>query len=170
MARVLHGDQQAYRHLLARHQDALYRYALRMVGSPDVAEDLVQATLIKAYSSLGRCREPERFGSWLFRILSNRCKDHLKSPGRRETTLEESWPAEGSDPAEHALRGELRKRVEWALGRLPPSQREAFVLKHLEGLSYEEIADRLGTSVGSLKMRVFRARETLQGLLEDLIP
>lgn len=169
VARVLDGDQEAYAALLARHQDGLYRYALRMVTSPDVAEDLVQSTLIKAYTSLGRCREPERFGSWVFRILSNRCKDYLKSRRRRDASLEETWPDEGADPAEETLRGELRRRVAAALAKLPPSQREAFILKHVEGLSYEEIAERLETSVGSLKMRVFRAREMLQELLEDVL-
>lgn len=169
VTRVLAGDREAYGDLLARYQDEMYRHAKRMVGSPDVAEDLVQGSLIKAYTNLARCREPERFGSWLFRILSNRCKDYLKSRRRRDTSLEESWPDDGPDPAEDAARAELRRTVAQALGRLPPSQREAFILKHLEGLSYEEIAQRLGTSVGSLKMRVFRARDTLQELLEDVL-
>lgn len=167
VARVLNGDRDAYAGLLARHQDGLYRHAIRMVGAPDVAADLIQSALIKAYTNLARCREPERFGSWLFRILSNRCKDYLKSRRRRDTSLEESWPDEAPDPAEDAARAELRRAVAAALDRLPASQREAFVLKHVEGLSYEEIAERLGTSVGSLKMRVFRARDTLQELLEE---
>lgn len=169
VARVLDGDREAYSALLARHQDGLYRHAVRIVGSADVAADIVQVALIKAYANLARCREPERFGSWLFRILSNRCKDYLKSRRRRDTSLEESWPDAGPDPAEDAVRAELRRAVARALDRLPASQREAFVLKHVEGLSYEEIAERLGTSVGSLKMRVFRARDTLQELLEDVL-
>jgi RNA polymerase sigma-70 factor (ECF subfamily) len=169
VARVLKGDHEAFAGLTTRHQGALYRHAARMLGSPDVAEDAVQGALIKAYVSLARCREPDRFGSWVFRILSNRCKDYLKSRRRRETSLEESWPDEGPDPAETAARTELRRRVARALDHLPPSQREAFILKHIEGLSYEEIAERLGTSIGSLKMRVFRARDMLQELLEDLL-
>jgi RNA polymerase sigma-70 factor (ECF subfamily) len=169
VARVLNGDREAYAGLLGRYQDGLYRYALRMVSSPDAAEDLVQATLIKAYASLRRCRDPERFGSWVFRILSNRCKDYLKSRRRRDTSLEETWPGEGPDPEEDAARAELRERVAEAMERLPPSQREAFILKHIEGLSYEEIAERVGTSVGSLKMRVFRARDMLQELLGDVL-
>lgn len=169
VARVLNGDRDAYAGLLARYQDGLYRYALRMVSSPDAAEDLVQATLIKAYTSLRRCRDPERFGSWVFRILSNRCKDYLKSRRRRDASLEESWPGDGPDPEEDTARAELRDRVARALDQLPASQREAFILKHIEGLSYEEIAERLETSVGSLKMRVFRARDMLQELLGDVL-
>jgi len=165
VARCLDGDEEAYRALVLRYQDGLYRYALRMVGSPDAAEDMVQLTLIKAYRSLGRCREPDRFGSWVFRILSNRCKDYLKSRQGRETAIPEDWPDPGGDPSEGAERADLLRRVQHALLELPPAQREAFVLKHVEGLSYEEIAERLDVSIGSLKMRVFRAREALRELL-----
>lgn len=166
--RVLGGDHEAYGNLVYRHQDSLYAFALRMVGAPDTAKDLVQSALIKAYQSLRQCQEPERFGPWVFRILSNRCKDYLKSRRGHDRPLEDTWADTRADPAEEAFRGELGAKLDLALRRLPASQREAFILKHLEGLSYEEIADLLGTSVGSLKMRVYRARETLRESLRDL--
>ena len=77
VARVRAGDRDAYRILVRRYQDVLYRHALRMTGAADVAADLVQSALVKAYTHIDRCRDPERFGAWLFRILANRCKDHL---------------------------------------------------------------------------------------------
>lgn len=168
VGRVLAGDKDAYSVLMARHQDRLYRFAVHMVGSADTAKDLLQSALVKAYQSLDQCHEPERFGPWIFRILSNRCKDYLKAGRSRETALDEAWPDRRPDPAEEAYRAELRTRLHWALGQLPASQKEALILKHVEGRSYEEIADLLGTSLGSLKMRVYRARDNLRELLKDL--
>jgi RNA polymerase sigma-70 factor (ECF subfamily) len=145
----------------------LFGHAMRMVGRGDVAADLVQASLIKAFTSLDRCRNPDRFGAWAYRIVSNRCKDYLKNVRRNDVALEDAPPASGSlDPDDDLERSELRSRLDRALDALPEDQREAFVMKHEEGRSYSEMADLLDMSVGALKMRVHRARETLQELLE----
>jgi RNA polymerase sigma-70 factor (ECF subfamily) len=172
VAAVRRGDREAFRILVVRYQDVLYRYALRMTGQPDVAADLAQAALVKAYGSLSRCRDPERFGAWLFRIHANGCKDYLKSRRRRDVSLDErpaaSAPSE-NDPAAEAERSELRALLDEALARLPEPQRQAFILKHVEGRPYEEIAELLGVSVPALKMRVHRAREALRTVLEEVL-
>ncbi|NIR42826.1 MAG: RNA polymerase sigma factor [Gemmatimonadetes bacterium] len=166
---VLNGEADAFKELVHRYQDQLYRHAERMTGQPDVAADIIQAAFVKAFRSLARCRNPERVGAWLFRIASNQCKDHLKSRRRKNLRLDDTrrLPAEEGDPEEAAERAQVRDRIRIALDRLTAEQREAFVLKHLAGLSYPEIAARLNESISALKMRVHRAREELQTLLEE---
>ena len=168
VARVLDGDGDAFRILVRRHQEMLHGHAVRMTGRSDVAADLVQASLVKAYTSLDRCRNPDKFGAWAFRIVTNRCKDYLKNIRRSNVALEDAPPTAGSqDPADDLERSELRDRLDRALNELPADQREAFVMKHEEGRSYNEMAELLDMSVGALKMRVHRARETLQELLDE---
>lgn len=166
---VLDGDRDAYRLLVRRYGDALHGHALRMAGSPDDAAELVQRAFVKGFKKLHTCRDADRVGAWLFRILANLCKDHVRSPRRRDIPLgklESALPSE-ADPASDAADAEIRARVWDALDALTPEQREAFVLKHVEGRSYEEIAAVMDLSVASLKMRVHRAREALRGLLEE---
>jgi len=166
---VLAGERDAFRLLVRRYSGVLYSHALRMVGNPDEASDLVQRAFVSGFRKLSSCREPDRVGAWLFRILSNLAKDHARSPRRRELPLDaipEIAEARG-DPLETTQRGEIRVRIRRALDRLTPDQREAFVLKHVEGRSYEEMAAVLDVTKDSLKMRVHRAREALKELLED---
>ncbi|HEX7240726.1 MAG TPA: sigma-70 family RNA polymerase sigma factor [Longimicrobiaceae bacterium] len=171
VARVLAGDQERYALLVGRYQAALYRYAVGMVRDGDLASDLVQDSFVKAYTSLASCQDPNRFGAWVFRILVNRCKDYLKSRRRLTLPLEEDTATtpDSDDPSLSADRADLRQTVERALATLPEAQREAFLLKHLEGHSYEEMAVMLDASVSALKMRVLRAREALQGLLRGVV-
>lgn len=168
VARVLAGDREAFRVLVRRHQDMLFGHALRMTGQGDVAADIVQASLIKAYTNLDRCKNPERFGAWAFRIVANRSKDYLKNVRRRDVALDVAPPTPGDEDPERDLdRERLRSRLDAALAGLPPEQREAFVMKHEEGRSYEEMAELLDVSVGALKMRVHRAREALMKVLAE---
>jgi RNA polymerase sigma-70 factor (ECF subfamily) len=171
ISRVLAGDTDAYAVLVGRYQDTLYRYAVGMVHDGDTAADLVQDSFVKAYTSLASCQDPARFGAWVYRILVNRCKDHLKSRRRHTVTLEEDTAAapESDSPAQVADRSALGRVVERALATLPEAQREAFLMKHLEGRSYEEMAEMLDVSVSALKMRVMRAREALQLLLREVV-
>jgi RNA polymerase sigma-70 factor (ECF subfamily) len=164
---VLAGDRDAYRLLVRRYGDVLFGHAVRVVGSRDEAADLVQKALVKGYRKLRACRDPERVGAWLFRILANSCKDHLRAQ-RPSVRLEDAGeiPGTGPDPLAAVESSETLGGLRKALGRLTPEQREAFVLKHVEGRSYEEMAAVLDLSVASLKMRVRRAREALQGLME----
>ncbi len=164
--RVLAGDRNAFGALIQRYSDPLYRHAVGMTGSPDVAEDILQVSFIKAYNHLGEVRG--RFDAWVFRIVANGCKDWLKNIRRTHLSYEEDDQASGYETPEEELdRGELRSDLDRALSALPASLREAFVMKHVEGRSYEEMAVLLDTTVGALKMRVHRAREALQALLEE---
>lgn len=167
---VLDGDRDAYRLLVRRYGDALHGHALRMTGSADDAADLAQRALVKGYRKLRSCRDPDRVGAWLFRIVANLCKDHVRS-SRHEVPLArvEGVLPGGSDPETDTVGAEIRTRLWAALDALTPEQKEAFVLKHVEGRTYEEIAAVLDLSVASLKMRVHRAREALRGLLEEFV-
>jgi RNA polymerase sigma-70 factor (ECF subfamily) len=164
--RVLAGDRDEFTVLITRYSDPLYRHALCMTGSPDVAEDILQLSFIKAYQHLAEVRG--RFDAWVFRIVANGCKDWLKNIRRSHLSYDEDdQPSGYATPEEELDRTELRSDLDVALSSLPASLREAFVMKHVEGRSYEEMADLLGTTVGALKMRVHRAREALQALLEE---
>lgn len=167
---VLSGERDAYRLLVRRYGGLLYNHAVRMVDSQDDAADLVQKALVSGYRKLSSCRQPDRVGAWLFRILSNLAKDFVRHPRRRDISLDRlsEVPAQASTPLEETHRGEIRVRLQTALGRLTPEQREAFLLKHVDGRSYEEMAAVLDVPKASLKMRVHRAREALKELLEDL--
>ncbi len=172
VARVRAGDREAYRVLVRRYQDVLYAHALRLTRDADTAADLTQGAFVKAYTEMRRCREPDRFGAWVFRILSNACKDHLKSRRRRDVSLDDQRAAMTpgrSDPGLELDRSELGSALQGALGRLGEGLREAFIMKHVDGRSYEEMAELLGASVPALTMRVHRAREALKEMLEEVL-
>lgn len=164
--RILAGDRDAFGMLISRYSDPLYRHAVGMTGSPDDAADILQNSFIKAYQHLGEVRG--RFDAWVFRIVANGCKDWLKNIRRTHLSYDEDdQPSSYATPEEDLDRTELRTDLDRALAHLAPSLREAFVMKHVEGRSYEEMAELLHTTVGALKMRVHRAREALQALLEE---
>jgi RNA polymerase sigma-70 factor (ECF subfamily) len=165
---VLAGQREFFRLLVRRHQDGMYRHVVRMVRSPDDAADLVQRAFVTGFGKLDRCQDPEKVAGWLFRIASNLCKDFLKDRRRQTVSLDDPdvIPIDWNTPGERAERRELRERIGDAVAQLAPEQREAFLLKHVEGHSYDEMAELLDTSVSALKMRVKRAREALQGALE----
>lgn len=169
---VLAGHEDLFRVLVRRYQDVMFRHAYRMTGDGDEAAEIVQKSLVKGFRSLKTCQDPEKVGGWLFRITANLCKDYLKSRRRRDVSFEDlGVPVEGrEDPGSDLARTELRGALEAAIGKLSPDHREAFIMKHLEGCSYERMADLMDVSVSALKMRVMRAREELQGLLEHLNP
>jgi RNA polymerase sigma-70 factor, ECF subfamily len=160
---VLGGRKERFALLVRRHQDSLFRHARGMGLDPDTAADMVQDALVKAYESLDGCQDPGRFGFWVGRILRNRCLDHLKSAAtQRNTPLHPGLPAMRGNPERHQETGTLREALESALEALPLEQREGFLLKHVEGRSYEELAELAGASVSAVKMRVHRAREFLR--------
>jgi RNA polymerase sigma-70 factor (ECF subfamily) len=165
--RVLGGERELYGVLVGRYQSVLYRHALGMLGSPDAAADLVQESFIRAVTRLASCQEPARFGGWVFRILRNLCLDQLRARRRHAVPIEEAerhlTALDESDS--ELIRTETRRALDAALATLPAPQREAFLLKHVEEMSYDEMAEMLGASVSALKMRVMRAREALQSLL-----
>lgn len=160
---VLGGETQQFAELVRRYQQALYRHAVAMVLDHDAAADMVQDAFIRAYTQLASCRDRTRFRAWLFQTLRNRCLDYLKEASRRNVRLDDAGPILDSsdDPATTVERERLREGIEYALGQLPPAQREAFVMHYLEGLPYETMTELLDASVSALKMRVLRAREAL---------
>jgi RNA polymerase sigma-70 factor (ECF subfamily) len=165
---ALQGSDQAFGEIVRRYQDLLYRHAERMTGRQDDAEDVVQSAFIKAHRNLRKCRDPERVGAWLFRIGANTCKDFLKSK-RVSIPVDQmpGLPATDRDPEREVEMGRVRHEIERALQSLPVEQREAFLMKHVEGWSYYEMSETLDVSVPALKMRVHRAREELQVLLQS---
>jgi RNA polymerase sigma-70 factor (ECF subfamily) len=166
---VLEGDRDAYRLLVQRYGDVIHRNATRMVGEGDTAADLVQEAFVTGYRKLHTCRDPERVGAWLFRIAANRCRDHLRRSERTRLVPIDAVPDLSSrleGPGEAAERAEAHGRIHGALEGLSGEQKEAFILKHVDGRSYEEIAAVMDTSVAAVKMRVHRARESLRPLLE----
>jgi RNA polymerase sigma-70 factor, ECF subfamily len=163
---VLAGDPQEYALLVDRYQGRLFGRALALTGDADLAADMVQETFIRAYHGLATA-DPDRFGAWINRILRNLCLDELRSARRRTTSLPAHLKAK-SDPERELDRRELGDAIDVALNALGPTVREAFVMKHVEGLSYDEMAALTGVAVGALKMRVKRARETLQNRLRPM--
>jgi len=162
---VLAGDRERYADLVDRYRDRYARYATRMLGSADAAEDAVQDAFVRAYDQLGQCQDPEKFVGWFFLILRNRCFAERRR-SRSRAPLEAADEIAASDRSDNgAESAERRRALEHALLELTPEQREVFVLKHVEGLSYGEIAERLSTSVPSLKMRMHRAYDRLRDQL-----
>lgn len=166
--RVLAGDTGAYGALVARYRDRLIRYATRVLGDSSDAEEALQDSFVRAFRALNRCEDPARFGAWLFRILVNRCRTMGGQRGRRERVVVTSatLPEPGVPHPED--RAAWREAIEWALAQLPPDHREAFVMKHVEELSYEEMVELTGVGVSALKMRVKRACDQLRTLLAEV--
>ena len=166
--RVLEGDAAAYGGLVSHYRDRLARYAMRMLGDRSDAEEAVQDAFLRAYRSLPRCDDPRRFGPWLFGILVNRCRTAYARRARRERVVVHDEPASlAASVSPAAERLEWESEITWALERLDPLHREAFLLRHVEELSYEEMAALTGAGVSALKMRVLRACDRLRALLEE---
>ena len=164
--RILAGDADAYAILVDRYYDRYARFAVHMVGNREDAEEALQDAFLRAYRSLGRYEEQERFGAWLLRILVNQCRTVATRRARRDRVFPDIggdvWDVAEDHPAE---RQALREELDRALALLPPEQREAVLLKYTEELSYDEIAAVTGAGTSALKMRVKRACERLRELL-----
>lgn len=166
--RVLAGDTRAYAALVARYRDRLGRYAVHMLGDREDAEEVLQDAFVRAYRSLQRCDDPERFGAWLYGILVNRCRTAGARAARRgRLFVRDEAALSGAAFPSLAERSDSEEVVRSALARLAPEHREAFLLKYVEDLEYEEMARLTGAGVSALKMRVKRAREQLQVILRE---
>lgn len=140
-----------------------------MLGNREDAEEALQDAFVRAYRSLAKCDEPDRFGAWLFRILANRCRTAGTRRGRREKTFVRDEIALLDASEEHpAERTAWREEIHRALMQLETEQREAFLLKHVEEMGYDEMAGVTGVGVSALKMRVKRACERLRVLLREV--
>lgn len=161
------GDATAFRRIVEAHHRALYRMTVRMIGDAVEAEDLVQDSFAKAYVNLVRFDPSYRLSTWLHRIALNTCRDYLKSSRRRERAEpDRDRVDERAPPDEQVAAWRTAERVHAALARLKPSHREVIVLKDLEGLSYPEIREIVGSPITALKIRAIRARAKLRQYLE----
>jgi RNA polymerase sigma factor (sigma-70 family) len=164
------GDRAAFAHLVRRHQDAVHRFILRMLGSHEEALELTQDTFIKAWQALPQWQPQAQFKTWIYRIASNTAMDALRRRKIVEMVpLEEDYDAPSSGPGpEVQLQSQQRLRsLESALAELPAEQREAILLREIEGLSYAEISAALNVHEGTVKSRLARARETLASAVRE---
>jgi RNA polymerase sigma-70 factor (ECF subfamily) len=176
VARVRSGETDAFRLLVERHTNAVYRLACRMTGNAHDAEDVVQETFLRAFKRLADFEARAQFGSWLHRIAANCAYDLLRTRVRDQARRVPAETDEG-DPIEHTLPspapgperlaagGELRQRVQAAMRRMSALERSAFTLRHLEGRSIAEIEQALGLDTSAAKQSIFRAVRKLRQTL-----
>jgi RNA polymerase sigma-70 factor (ECF subfamily) len=171
------GDVEAFGQIYARYERPVYRYAYRMLGDADDADDIKQETFLKAYRALPTFRGDCSLLTWLLKIASNLCRDRIKSRSRRsEVELAPEVEADltatgdfGADPAHLLEKKDLLQTANRVLTGLPDMQREMIVLRDVEGLSYQQIAELQGCSVASVKLRLFRARRGFKDRMESLL-
>lgn len=169
------GNTEEFRHLVDRHKDRLFAVIMRLVGDEALAGDLVQDTFVKAFHGLDGFRMDASVGTWLVQIAIHTTRDHIRRMGRRYqrnlVSLEEVRAIDGltgaattgdSDPSRGVEAREESDLLQLALADLPLEYRELIVLRHLEDVPYEEIAEMTGLSVGTLKVRAYRARRLLR--------
>jgi len=159
--RVLEGDREAFGVLVERYRAAFGRFAVAFCGDADLAADAMQEAFIRAYDALAACDRPERFGAWFFRILRNQCHNH-RARHRQHLALDDLPLAAAERTDEGAERQEIREQVDRALRGVSPEQREAFMLRHVLGWSYAEMAEKVGEREETMRMRVHRARDAVR--------
>jgi RNA polymerase sigma-70 factor (ECF subfamily) len=166
--RALDGDGRAFTALVDRHAGACLRYATRMLGSVEDAEDVTQDSLYRAYRALASYEHSTAFRTWLMAILINRCRSMLLYRSRREDRIRVDTDRVNLATVDADVdRMATREAIDRALAALDPDLREAFLLKHVEQLNYDEMAEATGLGVSALKMRVKRACDRLRLALED---
>lgn len=177
--KALAGSESAFRILLERYKDAVYRIIVKIVRNQDEAQDLVQETFMKAFGSLSSYRCEYRFTTWLYKIAANNCIDYLRKKRLISVSLDQ--PLETKDgqvtielpdwtynPEVDLTSRQRSLSIDAAIDSLPPKYREVIVFRHKRDKSYEEIAEILGIPVGTVKARIFRARELLKKKLKSL--
>lgn len=173
------GDHRAFRSLVERHQRRVFAHAYGLVRDEQDARELTQEAFLRVHRSLDAFQGGASFHTWLYRIVTNLAIDHLRRPARREAQLDESKEVveeqdapflsriEGADPRRAIQRKELAARIQSALDALPPYHRSVILLREVEGMSYEEMAEAIGVSKGTIMSRLFHARQKLQRALAD---
>jgi len=176
--RTLRGDKGAFEMIVRRYQQPVVNYIGRMVREREMALDFSQEIFLKVYASLGSYRPQYKFSTWLFKIASNFMIDHWRKKKLATTSIDQSFDFEDdgrrlqiaddsfSVGRQYELK-EIRGRIDAALERVPPAFRELFVWRHVDGLSYEEMAEIKKLPLGTVKNRVFQAKEMLRKLLEE---
>lgn len=171
VARACSGDPDAFAEIVRRHASGVRMLCTRLVHDGRLGEDLCQDAFVRAFSRLGSFRGEGTVRHWLYRIAANGCRDFLRAGGRFERPAhlsgEELWTAR--DPEREVGARQSMEALGAAVAGLPPACREAFVLFHLDGLSYEEMSALTGVGVSALKVRVHRAREALRRRLGEAL-
>lgn len=178
--RVQRGDKSAFDVLVRKYQHKIVKLVSRYVRDPSEALDVAQEAFIKAYRALGNFRGESAFYTWLYRIAINTAKNYLVSQGRRppDTDVdmdeaaqfeEEPRLREGDSPELIAQRDEIEQVIFETIEGLPEDLRTAITLRELEGLSYEEIAEAMACPIGTVRSRIFRAREAIDKRLKPLL-
>src|ERR1051325_10572358 len=168
------GRDTSFEELVRRYQWAIAAYVYRMIGDYDAALDLTQEVFIKVYNSLSRYRSEFKFSTWIYKIAHNAAIDHLRRHAVREQIISTGIDGERGEvtiesrrltPEQESERKERRTEIESVVQLLQPSYRELIVLRHSHDLSYDEIAEVTGLPLGTVKNRLFRAREAMRDLL-----
>jgi RNA polymerase sigma-70 factor (ECF subfamily) len=171
VVRAINGREDGFEELVRRYQRPIAAYVYRMVGDYDSALDLTQEVFIKVYGSLARYRSEYKFSTWIYKIAHNAAVDHLRRYSTREQALTSEsdgttydLPIESGKPTpeQESERRERRTEIEAVVDQLPPAYRELVVLRHSHDLSYDEIADVTALPLGTVKNRLFRAREIMR--------
>lgn len=164
------GNMDAFEQLILQYERRVYTIAYKYMGNHEDASDMAQEAIIKAYQSIGSFRGDAAFGTWLGKITANQCLDELRKRKKQQTTsLEDTLELEegsvkkeiespAATPEEHAIRQETVSYMQMLIGELKEEYRAVVILRELEGYSYEEIADILSCSLGTVKSRISRAR------------
>ncbi|MDB4946804.1 MAG: polymerase subunit sigma [Labilithrix sp.] len=182
IAKAQAGDKAAFKALVERHQRRAFAIALQLVRDENDARELVQDAFLRVFKGLNNFQGGSSFFTWLYRIITNLSIDLIRKPGRQLVDIDESrfesdealeadFPllsrVDGSDPADVVRRREIAARLQVALDALPPYHRGVIVMREIEGLSYEEMAQAMNVSKGTIMSRLFHARQKLQKALAD---
>jgi RNA polymerase sigma-70 factor (ECF subfamily) len=175
---AISGDQKAYADIVQRYRAQIFNLILRMVKRRDEAEDLTQETFIKAFNALPSFNAEYAFSTWLYKIAVNNCIDHFRKKRlktfpidnpimAKDGELQREFPDQDAGPDAGLIEKERRSYIEEAIDSLPEKYREAILLRHGQDKSYEEISAVLEIPIGTVKVRIFRAREMLKKKLRD---
>lgn len=160
------GDVDAFETLYRQHAPRLHALAIRMAGSPQEGEDLLQEIFLQAYRKLGSFKGDAALGTWLYRLALNHCLDHVRSRQAKMSRMTSTLDDGAAEPAARRDTPVARLDLERALRQLPDGCREAFVLHDVEGFDHKEVADLLGIAEGTSKSQVFKARMKLRAMLK----
>ncbi len=180
IARARKGDQKAFEALVNKYKNLVYSIMIRMVRNPQEAEDLTQEAFMKAFHAIHAFNEEYAFSTWLMKIATNNCIDFLRKKKLKTFSIDQpvqhkddeiqmELPAAEPSPERELLSQEQRKLIQQAIEELPPLYRHVIVLRHQEEKSYEEIAEILDIPIGTVKARIFRAREMLNKRIRELL-
>lgn len=176
VARAVAGREDSFEELVRRYQRPIAAYVYRMVGNYESALDLTQEVFIKVYSSLARYRSEFKFSTWIYKIAHNSAVDHLRRHSTREQSLMNEFDGEQRElpvesrslsPEQESEKAERRAEIEQVVRQLPSAYKELILLRHSHDLSYDEIAEVTSLPLGTVKNRLFRAREMMRQLFVE---